>query len=135
MGKVGCASRFGSGLIGALGENARRRHIGHDNFQIVAPGGEHLARRFGYQLRRVATVALGTALAIAAKHRHAPDALGGQSRQKRLVHTPRADHERHGTGRQQIAQGRLHLAAGNDHLVTPHGAQAGALQFGVRGVQ
>ena len=62
MGKISYANGFGSGLIGALGENARRRHIGHDNFQIVAPGGEHLARRFGYQLRRVATVALGTCL-------------------------------------------------------------------------
>ena len=98
MGKISYANGFGSDLIGALGENARRRHIGHDNFQIVAPGGEHLARRFGYQLRRVATVALGTVIAIAAKHRHAAYTLGGESRQQRLVHAPRADHERRGTG-------------------------------------
>ena len=118
MGKVSCAGGFGSGLVGPIGENARRRHVGHDDLQVVAPGAQHLTRRFGHELRRVATVALGTAIAIAAKHRHPADAIGGEPRQKRLVHAPRADHGCRRTRHQQIAQGRFHLTAGNDHLTS-----------------
>ena len=135
LGKVGVAGSFDGSGIDAISKNTCRGHVGHDDFQLVAPSAEHLTRRLGHELRRVAAVALGATLAVAAEHRHTAHALGGEPRQKRLIYAPCANHGRRNTRHQQIAQGRLHLAADNDHLVTARGAQAGDLQLVVRRIQ
>lgn len=76
------AGSFDGSGIDAISKNTHRRHVGHDDFQLVAPSAEHLTRRFGHELRRVATVALGATLAVAAEHRHTAHALGGEPRQQ-----------------------------------------------------